>query len=96
MACGCSNKSANAPSSHVTMAEFSRLMARTQARSEQAPGIHYEGYVLARFLLESGIPRIPNGRSYPLMLRGEEWWVHPDDVAARPKWWSLVDVPEPA
>jgi len=89
MACGC-NKSANAR----TMVDTPQYAAAPPERTVDAPGQQSPGWILAIFLPLSGAPTI-NGRSYPLMLRGEEWWVHPDDVATRPNWWRAVDVPEP-
>lgn len=59
-------------------------------RDTLPPGTKFNGYVLATFLPVSGAPNV-NGRQYDLMLRNENWWVHPDDVAFRPNWWRLVD-----
>ena len=64
-------------------------------RTVDAPGVQHSGYVLAMFLPVQGAPLV-NGRQYPMMLRGEMWYVHPDDIAYRPNWWQPAEVAENA
>lgn len=82
--CECQNKGSALSYGTAPPAEY-----EPPVREILPPGIKYNGYVLAEFKVMQGAP-LYNGRQYPLMLAGEYWYVHPQDVAERPNWWRLV------
>lgn len=89
--CGCRGGAAARSTSQSgrQMVAPAVAMRRITAPGEQQK---QEGDVLAQFIQEWGSPLTRNGRKYPVMQRGEVWWVSPKDIEAHPKWWKRVEV----
>jgi hypothetical protein len=88
--CGCRGGAA-APAAR-NQARQSVAAPAAAMRRIGAPGEKQEGDVLAQFIQEWGSPLTRNGRKYPVMQRGEMWWVAPKDIESHPKWWRRVEV----
>ena len=86
IACKCKNK---APA-ETTGGQSMRVPANSKP-----PGDQREGYILAEVTVNKVRAHLNNGRRYPTMFRGQEWYVHADDVANYPHWWKAVEVAEP-
>lgn len=51
------------------------------------PGEPQDGYILAVVLFDYGRPRSYTGIKYPFMTKGEQWFVHEEDVRRNSKLW---------
>lgn len=83
--CGCMKK-------NTSRSFRSMNVVTTPLTFSNPPGDQEDGYVLAEVLFSFGSPPVSSGRTYPIMRRGEIWYVHPDDIAAHPTWFKAVEL----